>query len=112
LFELFKGSVGDQISAMSFLIVARKRLLSFDRFGEWILDMELGCVSDHPKSIIRRRDVLGLAAASAVATVASAGASGPASAEQSSLKDKRRARYQANSPEVKNFYRVNRYPSQ
>ena len=25
--------------------------------------------------------------------------------------DKRKARYEANSPEVQNFYRVNRYPS-
>jgi hypothetical protein len=28
----------------------------------------------------------------------------------STTKDKRRARYQANSAEVRNFYRVNRYP--
>jgi hypothetical protein len=96
---------------MSFLIVARKGLLSFDLLGKWIPDTELGCVSDHPESIFRRRDVLGLAAASAVAAVASAAASGPASADPSNLKDKRKARYQANSLEVKNFYRVNRYPS-
>ena len=69
-------------------------------------------VSDRPNSIIGRRDVLGFTAASAVATVASAVASEPVVAEPSNLKDKRKARYQANSPEVKNFYRVNRYPSQ
>jgi len=27
------------------------------------------------------------------------------------LKEKRRARYQANSPEVQDFYRVNSYPA-
>jgi hypothetical protein len=27
------------------------------------------------------------------------------------LQDKRKTRYQVNSPEVKNFYRVNKYPA-
>jgi len=67
---------------------------------------------DYPKKPVRRRDVFGLAAASAISVVASAGASEPVAAELSNLKDKRKARYQANSPEVRNFYRVNRYPSQ
>jgi hypothetical protein len=35
----------------------------------------------------------------------------PASAGSVDLKSKRRARYQADSPEVRNFYRVNRYPA-
>ncbi len=34
----------------------------------------------------------------------------PASAQPVDLKNKRRARYQADSPEVRNFYRVNSYP--
>jgi hypothetical protein len=34
-----------------------------------------------------------------------------ASANLKDPKDKRRARYQANSPEVRNFYRVNSYPA-
>jgi hypothetical protein len=34
----------------------------------------------------------------------------PASAQPVDLKSKRRARYQADSPEVRNFYRVNSYP--
>jgi hypothetical protein len=35
----------------------------------------------------------------------------PAAAKPVDLKDKRRARYQANSAEVQDFYRVNSYPS-
>jgi hypothetical protein len=31
-------------------------------------------------------------------------------AKRVDLKDKRKARYQANSTEVRNFYRVNSYP--
>jgi len=34
-----------------------------------------------------------------------------ASAKPVDLKSKRRARYQADSPEVRNFYRVNSYPA-
>jgi hypothetical protein len=47
------------------------------------------------------------------ATVAAAGA-GPladaAHADTETNDEKRKARYQANSPEVQTFYRVNRYP--
>ena len=63
------------------------------------------------ESKIGRRDVLrglGLGAGVAVAT------SGPlveeASADGESTEEKRKARYQANSPDVQAFYRVNRYP--
>jgi hypothetical protein len=35
----------------------------------------------------------------------------PAVAKGASSTDKRKARYQANSAEVQNFYRVNRYPA-
>ena len=34
-----------------------------------------------------------------------------AAAQSVDLKEKRRARYRANSPEVQDFYRVNRYPA-
>jgi hypothetical protein len=34
----------------------------------------------------------------------------PAAAKPVDLNDKRRARYQANSAEVQDFYRVNSYP--
>jgi hypothetical protein len=44
--------------------------------------------------------------------VAAAGSpSGEARALPANYQDRRKARYQANSPEVQNFYRVNRYPA-
>ena len=52
----------------------------------------------------------------ALVTVAAGAASGsvavfePAAATSGSRSDKRRARYQPNSPEVQTFYRVNHYP--
>jgi hypothetical protein len=63
------------------------------------------------KSDILRRDLLGLAIAGAGAAAAVAGMVEPATAAPVDLGEKRRARYQANSPEVKNFYRVNEYPA-
>jgi hypothetical protein len=62
------------------------------------------------KTNIGRRDLLRLAIAGAGAAAAGAVVSKPAVAKPVDLKDKRRARYQANSPEVQEFYRVNRYP--
>ena len=62
------------------------------------------------KRSLRRRDVLralgvgaGAAAAASAPLVEPAAASEPAD-------EKRKARYQANSPDVQNYYRVNRYP--
>jgi hypothetical protein len=51
-----------------------------------------------------------------VMTGAAAAAAGAVAAETDAPKpegrtDKRRARYQPNSPEVEEFYRVNRYPA-
>jgi hypothetical protein len=66
---------------------------------------------ERPKTIIRRRDLLGLAIASAAAAAAITGVPEPASAAPVGLRAKRKARYQANSPEVKDFYRVNKYPA-
>jgi hypothetical protein len=45
-----------------------------------------------------------------VATASSAAPLGPAAADTETNTEKRKARYQANSPEVQTFYRVNRYP--
>lgn len=63
------------------------------------------------KRSLRRRDVLralgfgaGAAAAAAAPLVESAAAQGVSEAE------KTKARYQANSADVQNYYRVNRYP--
>jgi hypothetical protein len=63
------------------------------------------------KTIIGRRDLLRLAIVSAGATTAGTLVPEPAATEPVDLKDKRRARYQANSAEVQDFYRVNSYPA-
>jgi hypothetical protein len=65
----------------------------------------------HPETIIRRRDLLRLGIAGVAAAAANTAVSEPASAAPVDLAAKRKARYQANSPEVKDFYRVNRYPT-
>jgi hypothetical protein len=67
-------------------------------------------MKERPKRMIRRRDLLGVVVASAGAAVASSVTPEPAVAKSVDLKDKRKARYQASSAEVRNFYRVNSYP--
>jgi hypothetical protein len=62
------------------------------------------------KSNIRRRDLLGLAIVGVGAAAASVVVLEPVDAKPVDLKDKRKTRYQANSTEVRNFYRVNSYP--
>jgi hypothetical protein len=62
-------------------------------------------------TIIRRRDLLSFAIAGAGAAAANAVVPEPAAAKPVDLTDKRKARYQANSAEVKDFYRVNSYPA-
>jgi len=62
------------------------------------------------KRMVRRRDLLGVVLASAGAAVAGSVTPEPAAAKSVDVKDKRRARYQADSAEVRNFYRVNSYP--
>ena len=59
----------------------------------------------------RRRDLFRLAVAGASVAVISSQLSEPAFAESVDLKSKRRPRYQADSAEVRNFYRVNGYPA-
>ena len=60
---------------------------------------------------VRRRDLLGLAIAGVCAAATSAVLLEPAAAKPVDLQEKRKARYQANSAEVRNFYRVNAYPA-
>ena len=60
---------------------------------------------------VRRRDLLGLAIAGVGAAATSAMMLEPAAAKPVNLQEKRKARYQANSAEVRNFYRVNAYPA-
>jgi hypothetical protein len=63
------------------------------------------------KAIIRRRDLLRFAIAGAGTAAATTLVPDPAAAAPVNLADKRKARYQANSPEVRDFYRVNSYPA-
>jgi hypothetical protein len=67
-------------------------------------------MKERPKTNIRRRDLLGFAIVGVGAAAASAVVLEAVDAKPVDLKDKRKARYQANSTEVRNFYRVNSYP--
>jgi hypothetical protein len=61
--------------------------------------------------LIARRALLRGLSAGAAAAAASAAAVARAIADTETNPEKRKARYQANSPEVQTFYRVNRYPT-
>jgi hypothetical protein len=64
------------------------------------------------KATLARRDFLRVLATGAGAAAASAGPlATPAAADSENNDEKRKARYNPNSDEVKTFYRVNRYPS-
>jgi hypothetical protein len=66
---------------------------------------------DRPRTtLIRRRDLL--LAVSSVAAVASVTATRATRSDTIVRRDKRRPQYQADSPEVQTFYRVNRYPGE
>jgi len=61
---------------------------------------------------IRRRDFLrALGAGAGVAAAASGPLVSEATADGESTDEKRKARYQASSPDVQAYYRVNRYPT-
>jgi hypothetical protein len=60
--------------------------------------------------MIRRRDLFLVVTASGVAAAA-LGASAATTRQVAARRDKRRPQYQANSPEVQSFYRVNAYPA-
>jgi hypothetical protein len=63
------------------------------------------------KKIGRRDFIRALGGGAGVAVAVSGPLVEKAAAEGESDEEKRKARYQADSPEVQNFYRVNRYPS-
>jgi len=67
-------------------------------------------MDNHVSSNIARRDLLRVltAGASAAALSAAPLAAAPQTADTAK---RQRARYQANSPEIQTFYRVNRYPA-
>jgi hypothetical protein len=65
-----------------------------------------------PEKQVGRRDFLrALGAGAGVAATTSAPLAQEAAADGESNEEKRKARYQANSPDVQAFYRVNRYPA-
>jgi hypothetical protein len=66
---------------------------------------------DEPRNTkIRRRDLLLGVSVAGVAAAASMTSIGSTRSEAAVRRDKRKPQYQANSPEVQTFYRVNRYP--
>ena len=67
-------------------------------------------MADRHKGTIGRRQLLRTGVFGIIATAISARESGAVAADTETNSEKRKARYQANSAEVQNFYRVNRYP--
>jgi hypothetical protein len=63
-------------------------------------------------AMVGRRDLFrAIMTSAAVAAAANAAGLEAAAAKPRTSADKRRARYQPNSKEVQEFYRVNRYPT-
>ena len=67
-------------------------------------------MADRHKGTIGRRQLLRTGVLGIIATAISARESSTLAADTETNSEKRKARYQANSAEVQNFYRVNRYP--
>ena len=63
------------------------------------------------KATLGRREFLRTLGAGAGVAAAATTPLAEARADTESNDEKRKSRYQANSPEVQTFYRVNRYPS-
>jgi nitrous oxide reductase len=75
-----------------------------------MMDKEMSGMKTDKK--VKRRDFLRALGVTAGAAVAASGSLVEnAAAEPESDEQKRKARYQANSPEVQEYYRVNRYPT-
>jgi hypothetical protein len=69
-------------------------------------------MTERLSTLVGRRDLLRAVMTGAAAAAAISSASiETAEAKPSTTGDKRRARYQPNSAEVQDFYRVNRYPT-
>ena len=67
-------------------------------------------MADRHKGTIGRRQLLRTGMIGFIATATSTLESNSVVADTETNDEKRRARFQANSAEVQNFYRVNRYP--
>ena len=63
------------------------------------------------KAKLGRRDFLRVLGAGAGVAATPAVLVSEAHAQTENKQEERKARYQANSPDVKDYYRVNRYPS-
>jgi hypothetical protein len=72
---------------------------------------ESGALKERPETMVRRRNLLGVALAGAGAAVVSSVTPERAAAKSVDLKNKRKARYRADSAEVRSFYRVASYPA-
>jgi nitrous oxide reductase len=69
-------------------------------------------MKSEPKTKLGRREFLrALGAGAGVAAVSAAPLAAPAAADTETNDEKRKARYKADSAEVKTYYRVNSYPS-
>jgi hypothetical protein len=64
------------------------------------------------KPTLCRRDLLRVLTAGAGAAAAGSAAIAVAAGRGTDTDKRQRARYQPNSPDIQNFYRVNRYPPQ
>jgi hypothetical protein len=63
------------------------------------------------KATVGRREFLRTLGAGVTLVAATGPLTDEASAATANYQDRSKARYQPNSPEVQNFYRVNRYPA-
>jgi hypothetical protein len=88
-------------------------VLHFRRSGSRVQSKFLEGVSmdERRKTVISRRDVILVVTASAVVATAAAPSIPSAETGAAGRRDKRKAQYQADSPEIQTFYRVNRYPA-
>jgi hypothetical protein len=68
-------------------------------------------MNDRLNANLGRRDLLRVLATGVGAAAASAPRLAAAATRSGDVDKKQRARYQADSPEVQTFYRVNRYPA-
>ncbi len=73
-------------------------------------DKEKNKEKNKEKDAVRRRDVLRALGLGAGAAMAAAAPLVEQAAGSETNDDKRKARYQASSADVQNYYRVNRYP--
>jgi hypothetical protein len=67
--------------------------------------------SERAPAKLGRRAFLRTLGGGATLVAAAGPLTGEARALPASYQDRRKSEYQANSPEVQNFYRVNRYPA-